>query len=155
MAFIQSTILPRLTLFGLRPDLMLLVVVSWSLVRGTREGVGWAFGGGILLDLMSGAPLGTATLALMVVSFLSGSRVVTSVLRSHVLLPLLTIFLATLLYDGLFLFILQLAGRPVPWIETLIRIVLPTAVLNAILTPLFYRAMRELHRASRREEVHL
>ncbi len=134
---------------------MLLVVVSWSLIRGAREGVSWAFGGGLLLDLMSGAPLGTATLSLMAVGFLAGLREVTSVFRSQVLLPLLTTFFATLLYDSLFLLILQLVGRPVFWVELMIRIVLPTAVLNALLMPLFYHAMRGLYRASHREEVYL
>jgi len=59
LALLQSTAMPYLKLFGVMPNLMLLTVVAWSLLRGPGEGVVWGFVGGIFLDLFSRAPLGT------------------------------------------------------------------------------------------------
>ena len=47
-------------------------------------------------------------------------------------------FLATIVYDLLFLLIVQISGSPVAWLDSLVRIILPSAVLNAVLTPLVF-----------------
>ena len=57
-AVIHVTWLPRLPV---RPDLMLVLVVAWSLLRGVEEGLLWAFIGGVLLDLLSVGPFGGFT----------------------------------------------------------------------------------------------
>lgn len=152
VALIQSTVMPHLTLWDVKPDLVLLVVISWSLLRGTREGIIWGFIGGLCLDLFSGAPFGLSALALLIVSFLSGLGEAT-VFRTQVILPLATAFFASLLYNFIFLFVLGVLGWPVVWLDSFIRLVLPTSVLNVLLTPLVYPAMRWLHRKTSREEI--
>ena len=52
VAIAQSTVMPHLTIMGVKPDLMLLAVMSWSLLRGSEEGLVWAFIGGLALDLL-------------------------------------------------------------------------------------------------------
>src|SRR5512136_1616377 len=90
VAILQSTAAPRLAMAGARPDLMLTSVVAWSLLaafrareleyagespsltRGINDGVVWGFVGGMFLDLLSGAPLGTSALALMAAALAVG-----------------------------------------------------------------------------------
>ena len=52
---------------GGRPDLVLLLAASWSILRGTHEGSLAGVGGGLLLDLFSATPFGlnAALLGLM------------------------------------------------------------------------------------------
>jgi rod shape-determining protein MreD len=152
IALIQSTVMPHLTLWGVKPDLMLLVVISWSLLRGTREGIVWGFIGGFCLDLFSGAPLGLSALALLIVSFFSGFGEAT-VFRTHVILPLATVFFASLTYDLIFLLVFKMLGWSVAWLDSFIRIVLPASLLNVLLTPLVYPTMRWLHRKTGRKEM--
>lgn len=152
VALIQSTVMPHLTLWGVKPDLMLLVVISWSLLRGTREGIVWGFIGGFCLDLFSGAPLGLSALALLLISFFSGFGEAT-VFRTHVILPLATVFFASLIYDLVFLLVLKMLGWPVTWLDSFVRVVLPASLLNVLLTPLIYPAMRWLHRKTGRKEM--
>ncbi len=147
VAIVQSTAMPRLAIMGVKPDLMLLVVMSWSLLRGGEEGLVWAFIGGLALDILSGAPFGASTLALMAVSFLSGLGEV-RIFRTHIVLPLLTALFATLVYDVLFLLLLQMSGWPVAWLDNLVKVILPSALLNVALSPLVYQALRWLHRAT-------
>lgn len=144
--------MPHLAVWGVFPDLPVLVVVSWSLQRGAREGAVWGFIAGIAIDLFSGAPFGAATLSLTIIGFLSGIGQVAA-FRAHVALPLLAMFLATILYDLIFLLVILISGQTVTWLDNLFRIILPSAVLNALLTPVVLRAMRMLHTRFGREEM--
>ncbi len=153
VALIQSTVGPYLTILGVKPEMMLLVVVAWSLLRGAREGMVWALIGGLCLDLLSGAPLGTITLALLVVSFLAGLGE-SSVFRTHILLPIVAAFIATLVYDAITLIILDFTGHSVAWLRSAMYIVLPSMLVNTLLMPLFFWPLQWLHRKTGREEIH-
>jgi rod shape-determining protein MreD len=146
--------MPYLTLWGVKPDLMLLVVISWSLLRGAREGIVWGFIGGLCLDLFSGTPLGLSALALLIVSFFSGLGEAT-IFHTHIILPLATAFFASLIYDSIFLLVLRALGWPLVWLDSFIRLVLPASLLNVLLIPLVYPAMRWLHHKTGREEMQI
>ncbi len=152
IAVLQATVLPHLTVWGVFPDLPLLVVISWSLLRGRTEGAVWGFVAGIAIDLLSGAPFGAATLAFITVGFVSGFGQAT-VFGSPALLPMLTVFLATIVYDLLFLLIVQISGESVVWLDSMLRIVLPSAGLNAVLMPFVFWGMRHVHTWFSREEM--
>jgi rod shape-determining protein MreD len=154
IALLQATIMPHLAVWGVFPDLPLIVVVSWSLLRGPREGMTWGFVAGIAVDIFSGAPFGAATLSLTLIGLLSGLGA-TSALRARVILPIATVFISTLLYSLFLMLIFQLTGRFVPWLDNLLRTVLPSAVLNALLTPVIIELLRVVHRRLGREEMEL
>jgi rod shape-determining protein MreD len=152
IAILQSTVVSQLRIWGVFADLPLLVVVSWSLLRGSREGLIWGFISGLALDLLSGAPFGAATFGLMAVGLLSGLGKAT-VFRSQVVLPLVTVLLATIVYDIIFLFVVWISGYPVSWLDSLIYLILPSAVLNAVLTPVVFVIMRWLSTRFGRAEM--
>ncbi len=152
VAVLQATLMPHIVIWGVYADLPLLIVASWGLLRGPREGMIWGFIAGLAVDLLSGAPFGAATLALMAVGFLAGLGQ-TTVFRTHVALPLVVVFLATLVYDVIFLLVVQLSGRTVAWLESIFRLILPSAVLNAALMPLIFVTMRWLNTRFGREEM--
>ena len=64
---------------GARPNLMLLVVLIWAMVRGLDEGVVWAFVGGLIVDLLSGGPFAGTAVALVVAAYLAGQSLVEGV----------------------------------------------------------------------------
>ena len=140
-AILQSTVMPQLAVWGVFADLPVLLVVSWGLLRGPREGVVWGFVAGVVVDLLSGAPFGAATLSLMLVGFLSGLGK-NSVFAGHIVFPVVAMFLATLLYNVCFLLVVWLSGQPVIWLDSFARVILPSAVLNAALAPIVFLPMR-------------
>ncbi len=149
-ALLQSTVMPHCTLLGVHPDLMLMLVTAWSILRGSEEGMLWAVIGGVALDMLSGAPFGVCTLALLIVGFLAGlSR--RSVFRSDLLLPLLIVPLATLLYEGMMLLALRALGWPADLRTGVSRVVLPAVLVNTVSMPVVYLLARELHRRTRWE----
>ncbi len=144
--------MPHLTIMGVKPDLVLLMVVSWSLLRGAQESVIWALVGGMGLDLLSGAPFGTSTVPLVIISLLAGLGEL-SVFRTRIALPLIATLIATLAYDLFFLLLLYAEGRSIAWTDSLTKVVLPSTLFNVLLSPFVYKALYWLHRKTGREEM--
>jgi rod shape-determining protein MreD len=138
---VQGTLLSRLRILGITPNLLLVIVVSWSLARGVTEGLIWAFIGGLGVDLIAGLPVGTSSLALMPVCFLAGIGR-NSVYTHSVFWPMLLVALATPLHGWIVLLILQFLGMPVDWVSTTVRVILPELILNILLTIPVYPGLR-------------
>jgi hypothetical protein len=66
---------------------------------------------------------------------------------------LATVFLTTLVYDAVFLLTIQITGQNVAWLPTLVRISLPSALLNAALALPVYWIMRGISRRFVEEEM--
>jgi rod shape-determining protein MreD len=145
VAVLQATVVTHLKVLGVFADLPLLVVVSWGLLRGSRDGLIWGFLAGVAVDVLSGAPFGAATLSLMAVGFLGGLAR-RSVYAAHFVFPMVLVFLVTILYNALFLLIVGLSGDAVMWLDSLLRIILPSAILNAALAPVMLALMRLIQR---------
>ena len=153
VALLQVTVAPRITVLGAKPDFVLLAVVAWSLLRGTGEGIIWGFVGGLCLSLFSGGPFALPALALIAVGFFSGLGH-TNIYRSQIALPLVTTLVATLIYGSFSLFLLYITGRSVVWLDTLLRVMLPSMVFNGLLIIPVYVAFRWLnHRTVAYEEL--
>jgi rod shape-determining protein MreD len=145
LALLQVTVVPRVPLLNVYPDLVLLAVLAWTMVRGVREGAIEAFVGGIMLDLLSSQPLGSHALALILTVIPTG-LLGEPVYRGNLAFPVLGAFLATFLYNGILLLMSRLFGEAVNWGNTLWRIVLPLALVQSILMPLTYWLVDRLDR---------
>jgi rod shape-determining protein MreD len=118
------------------------------------EGSLWGFIAGVTVDLVSGGPFGAATLSLVIVGLLAGLAK-TSTLRSNVALPALVVFLVTIAHNLIYLLVLQISGLNVIWLESLLRITLLSAALNAVLTPPIFGLMRWTYIRFHVEEMEL
>jgi len=152
VAFLQSTILPHLEVVGLRLDLVLLTVISWSLIRGMREGMIWGFIGGSLIDLLSAAPFGVHTFAMILCGVISGlgGR---NVFRQNLLLSLGITAVASVAYYVVSMLLLQVSGWSVSWLATFGSVVIPIALLNTLSIPLIHRLVQNLERFTGRQEL--
>lgn len=137
----QGTLLSRARFFGAHPNLLLVVVVCWSLVRSVNDGLIWGFAGGLGVDLVANMPLGTSALALMPTTFLAGVGR-SSIFASNLALPMLLTALATPIHGWIVLLTQQLRGVPVDWLGATVRVIAPELVLNALLTVLVYPVLR-------------
>ena len=106
LALLQSTVATQVMIRGVKPDLVLIVIVVATLVYGGQGGLLWAFIGGIGLDLFSGGPFGASSIALMMATLVAalGYRVLS---RYHLFVPLGAAALGTLIYSLVYLGILN------------------------------------------------
>jgi rod shape-determining protein MreD len=142
IATLQTSAMPWLRVAGVVPDVMLLVVISASLLLGSRSGFIWALAGGMLLDLLSGGPTAAASISLAVAALAIG------LLRSNLpqdmsWMPLASSALGTAVYQVSYWVILQLAGHPSPWLPSLLQVILPGIMANSLLAyPTFWTMRR-------------
>ncbi len=66
---IQISFLPHLTVLNLVPNIVLIMIICWSLTRPPDQSIIWALMGGILLDVFSSSPFGIFTLLFVLISF--------------------------------------------------------------------------------------
>ena len=83
-AVLQSTLMPQVRLLGVAPGLVLVMLVIWVLLRGAQEGAVYALVAGIVLDMLSSAPFGTAIVGLTLVTLMAGIGAANEIGRAHV-----------------------------------------------------------------------
>lgn len=139
----QAALIARVRFLGACPNLLLVIVVAWSLLRGVTTAIPLGFAAGLGFDLLAGLPLGTSSLGLMAVSFLGGLGA-NRVFSANLILPVLLTAVATSLYALVVLLTFQLRGLHVDWVNVGLRVVAPEMVLNAALALIVYPLMRRL-----------
>jgi rod shape-determining protein MreD len=150
VALVQTVLLSRIDVWGARPELMLLVVLIWAVVRGVDEGLVWGFIGGLIVDLLSGGPMGATVLALLSVVFLAGQPWGQG-LSSQVARLLLPAVVGVVVYHLVLLLALAWAGRAVDWGFALLRVAGPSVLLNVVLAPFIQPPLSWLERRTRQE----
>ena len=143
-AVLQATLLNQFRVFGGTVDLVLLLSLNWTIVGEWRSGTLWALMGGLCLDLLSGGPFGANALGLVLVAYLA-SLSEGRFWSSHVLLPLASALLGTVMYHELYLLILALSGHAFNWGVSLSQVTLPTVLLNTLFMLPVYQFVRWLH----------
>ncbi len=154
-ALVQSVILPKVVPLAAMPHLVLLLVVAICLVESLHDAIIWGFVGGLILDLMTSPalPLGSNALLLVLVALLA-SLGQADPFRTLVVVPLATVFGATIFYNIMLMLLHLISGESVPFFDNFLRVALPAAIMNAILMPVAYSAMLWLsERIGRRMRV--
>jgi len=141
----QEGVVWHLTAFGTQPNLVLLAVLDWGLIRGVEEGMLWGLIGGIFLDLYSGLPFGTSSAAFVVIAGLI-SLGETALMRTHVLLPLVAGAIAVMLYYGVAVVVVASVRHDVLLNPFMLRTVIGVAIYSAVINPILYVGAQMLDR---------
>lgn len=142
---VQTTWMADLRPFGVPGDLMLLLAIAAGMAGGPLRGATVGFIAGLAMDLVLVTPLGLSALAYLAVGYAVGT-VHDGVLRSAPWIPVVVAFVASAAGIAFFVVSGQLVGQEfrLPYLP---RIVLVTAVMNAVLVfPALY-ATRWIERA--------
>ncbi|MCK5922792.1 MAG: rod shape-determining protein MreD, partial [Methylococcales bacterium] len=99
LAIFQATILSHTSILGVAPQLLPLIALCFALLRKPDEAFVWAFVAGLSIDLLSVAPLGSTSIALMA-AVLALILIKLWLPTNHFLLPLVLTGL------GMFMFLL-------------------------------------------------
>jgi rod shape-determining protein MreD len=152
LALVQSSVGPFLTISGVHPDLVLVAVVGWTLLRGPEQGVLWAIVGGLCLDLFSSGPFGVMTVALIVASSLARLGY-GRVFGGYAILPLVLTFPLSLAFYLTCTLLLNALGRSIAWLPALTGVILPASLLNIGAMLILFPPLRLLHRRTGRQEI--
>lgn len=143
LMLLQAGIFSRLPLLRGTPDLLLLAIVAWALQKRVQTAWQWAIAGGVIFNIVSALPFGVPliayTLATGIALFLRRL-----LWQLPILAMLATVFLGTLVSHGVSLIALRLAGDPIPVVQALNLITLPSLFLNLVLAVPLYALMGDL-----------
>jgi rod shape-determining protein MreD len=129
-----------------RPDFVLVIVLAWSMLRGSGEGAFVGFLGGALLDSVTYTPFGIHSALLGLFGYFTGLPEV-NVYRGNLPYFLGTAAIATVAYHTIYFLILQALGMSLPPIYETYAVALPAALLNALLLAPTFVVCRRLLRA--------
>jgi rod shape-determining protein MreD len=137
LALIEASVMPLFRVAGLQPNLVLVVLVAWLMLRGSGEAFVLIPIGGLFLALVDGAPFGTALLALAPMAFLQEIRGARLSEGGFILTVVFTVVM-TFSYHLVYLAIFTLAGESGSWLTAFVHVIVPTAFLNvAVLIPVY------------------
>jgi rod shape-determining protein MreD len=145
-ALLQSIVGPSLPVVRGRPDFALVVVLAWSMLRGSGEGAFVGFLGGVLLDSVTYTPFGINAALFGLLGYCTGLPEVNAY-RGNIPYFIGTAAAATLVYHTLYFLILQALGNSMPPIVDTYATALPAALLNALLVAPTFILCRRVVRA--------
>jgi rod shape-determining protein MreD len=134
LAIMQSRIFQGIAIFGVIPDISLVVLVYCAIKNGSMEGQVSGFLSGITFDVISSAPLGFNVLVRTLLGFLYG--IFQGKLFIDILIgPFLLAFTATLLKIGMGTLLGLIFPGSMASIAVIGRVVFIEALYNAIIAP--------------------
>ena len=138
---VQAVVLSSILVFGGAPDLLLVVIVSLGLLRGSVVGAFFGFGAGLVVDFVTLDTLGVTSLVFTLAGFWAG-RYGETTARGRALAPLFAVGVITVL-AAVFGFLLHyMLGEEVVARQALVNALLPALALNLLLALPVYKLVR-------------
>ncbi len=138
---LQITFLSKTTIFGVIPNLVLLLIICQSAIKGHKEGFLWAFLGGFLLDLFSKVYFGIWTLSFLFIAYII-SFIVKKFLGKVGLLSIIIISVfSTIFFDLIFLSVIKVNMLSFGVIINFIRFIIPEYFIHIIYKEIIFNAV--------------
>jgi hypothetical protein len=141
LALVQASSIEQFRILGVAPNLMLVFLVSWLVVRGLDDVLPMLAVAGVTLGLVGLQTPGLVLLALLpIVGF--GLVRELHIVQSEVLLALLLVIGSTLAYETIILAGVMATGGTLDLNAGFRGVVVPSALVNVAMTPFVYGVMR-------------
>ena len=141
---LQTTVIEYVKIFNIKPNLLLVYIVSVSLVRGNTEGAVTGLISGFIMDCLSGRIIGYYSLLGMYLGLSTGS-INKKIFRENFLVAAFFAFVATIVYEFIVMFtglyipaVFSRSAQPEDLLFALRNIILPEAVYNSVISIFVY-----------------
>ncbi|OPY55931.1 MAG: rod shape-determining protein MreD [Pelotomaculum sp. PtaU1.Bin035] len=149
---LQTTILEYIALYGVKPDLVMLLVIFNGFLLGPREGAFLGFAGGMLEDLFSGSYIGLNALSNMVAGYFAGACG-ERFYKENTLVVSGVAFVSTAVGLSVNYLLLLYLNIHVPLFHALLRVVVPTALYTALLVPFLFKRVISFLKTRDRDQL--
>ena len=152
LALVQASSVEQFRILGVAPNLMLVFLVAWLVVRGLDDVLPMVAVAGITLGLVGLQTPGLVLLALLPIAGLGLVREA-HIVQSEALLALLLVIGASLAYETIMLFGVAATGGRLDLAAGFRSVVVPSALVNFAMTPFVYAVMRFARPDQRRHRL--
>ncbi len=137
LAILQSTIVSAMPLLNGTADLLLLFIIAWALQDRVSSAWQWCLIGGIIASLYSAMPFGVYIASYLVCAAIA-RLLKRRIWKAPFLAMLAATFMSTLVVLMITLAIRLVSGADIPIISALNLVILPSLLLNLLLSiPIF------------------
>lgn len=133
---LESTFFVHFTIAGVKPDLLLILIIFNSLFHGPIKGTFFGFSLGLFEDILLGTNIGMNALAKGLTAFAS-AWFMKGAFRENLLVPVISLFLGTLLNGVAVLTLGKMVGLNWEW-NLFYWKVIPVVIYNTCLVPFIY-----------------
>ncbi len=152
LAIVQASSVEQFKVLGVSPNLMLVFLVAWLVVRGVEDVLPMIFVAGVTLGLVGLQSPGVVLLALLPVAVLGLVREM-HIVHSDFVLALLLVFGTSLAYETVMLLSVMATGGTLDVVVGLRSTVVPAAIVNVGLMLPVYIFMRFAKPSDRRGQL--
>ena len=143
LAMFSVSVMPYVKVLGVTPDLVLIFAACWAVIRGQNEAWLVVPAAGFLRDLATSDPLGTSALALIPIVILAAA-VRMRALESDFLPTIAVVGAGSIAYGLISMAVLGATGQHIEVGQALFRVILASAVVNSLFTPILYLPIKWL-----------
>jgi len=137
----QVAAAPYFPLMGATANPLLVLLMCWAMVRGPREAMVLIPVTAVFKDLITNDPVGVSVLAMLPIVPLATVRE-RHPTQSEFVPTVVVVAVASVCYHVIYMVVLTSLGEEVPWLQSPTEVLVPAALLDAVLTPLFYLPLR-------------
>ncbi|MDP9238428.1 MAG: hypothetical protein M3P30_13725 [Chloroflexota bacterium] len=141
IALLQASSIDQFRLAGVAPNLMLVLLVCWLVVRGLEDVLPMIFVAGVTTALIGLQTPGLVLLALLPMAGLGVVREL-HIVHSEALLAIGLVFVSSLAYETVLLLSISATGGVLDLTTASTHVVLPAAGVNVLITPFVFAVMR-------------
>lgn len=138
---LETTLFHWLSVFGVQPDLVLILVVFFALFSGSSGGAFFGFLGGLAQDALVGQYLGLNALTKLVIGY-SVAQIERKVYKDYPLLPVIIVFMVSVAGQIIVFLLLAPFSVEPPFSAVFFKMVLPAGGYNSLVAGLTYSRFR-------------
>ncbi len=152
LALLQASSIEQFKVLGVTPNLLLVLLVTWLVVRGLDDVLPMIAVAGITMGFIGLQTPGLVLLALLPIAGLGVLREL-HLIHSDLVLVLAFVLVATVAYESIIVATLVASGGGYDLAAALRSAIVPSALVNVMLTPPVYAVMRLAKPALRRNRL--
>lgn len=130
---LQSTVFEYIEIYGIRPNLLLIVAISVALLRSDLEAAFVGLACGLAMDILVGRALGWYGLSFFLVNFLV-AQANPKLYKENPLIPAFFVFTSTIAIETLYYIITYFLKGYKDFVFVITKLILPESLYNAILS---------------------
>lgn len=134
---LQTTLLDYASVYGVKPNILIVFIIVAALLRGNVEGGAVGFFAGLAIDMSFGSALGFYALLGFYLGIAAGS-VNRRLFRDNLLVVLFFTFIYSIAYESMVYIINNIMSGNLQLLYPLTRVILPEAVYNCAVSVLIY-----------------
>lgn len=144
VVLIQATLADYIKIYGVKPNIVLVFVVSVALLRGNMEGAVIGFFTGLAQDMLSGKILGFYCLLGLYLGAIIGS-VNKRLYRENFVVVVFFTFISTVVYEWLVYFLSTFMQNQIDLLYPFRSVIFHEAIYNSIMSILVYIFVMKLN----------